>query len=263
MLFPAPAVLSAHMDERWCIPLKEIEIVAFRWITERILNKSSPYPHTIDQLSYQRVPSRISEDVSRLFVERVLRASSKRVTTLQLRRVSGSRSDNNRHSSRNFIHRRTFYTTSVPSRMHLGVLFSAWHQRILLVTEQACAVIVWEIRRRGNDRSQNRLWSGGAAGAWCRLPKQRRHLMRLTRNASRDSYRDIAAGAAYRPRVSPHSSQGSCIILCIPVACFRRWENSLAYAYCGMLTVRSFSAIFGISSESQKISNGVLHVGIM
>lgn len=78
----------------------------------------------------------------------------KRVTTLEPRRVSGSRSDNNRHPGRNFRHRRTFYTTSVPSRIHLGVLFSAWHQRILLVTEQACAVIVWEIRRRGNDRSQ-------------------------------------------------------------------------------------------------------------
>lgn len=83
-----------------------------------------------------------------------------------------------------------------PSRTRLGVLFSAWHQRILLVTEQACAVIVWEIRRRGNDRSQNGYEVAVQPVCLTSLPKQHRHLMRLTRNASRDSYRNIAACAA-------------------------------------------------------------------
>ena len=125
-------------------------------MTEKIKNPKEAifsYLRVIYLLSYRRVPSRISKDVSRFFIERVLRASrSKRVTTLQLRCISGFWSDNNRHSSRNFA---DIVARFVRRLFENGVLFSAWHQRILLVTEEACAVIVWEIRCQGNDRSQN------------------------------------------------------------------------------------------------------------
>ena len=65
---------------------------SFRRIDDRKNEESqrSNFLLSPSYLSYRRVPSRISKDVSRFFIERVLRASrSKRVTTLQLRCISG------------------------------------------------------------------------------------------------------------------------------------------------------------------------------
>lgn len=124
----------------------------------RVSKKSSPYRRVIDVINAYRhaSPAMCHVPSSNAFYVRVF----KRVTTLQLRRVSGSRSEeNNRHTPEPeaFSHRRTFYRRrpSLRGGTRPGVLFSAWHPRILLVTEQTCAVIVWEIRCRGNDRSQN------------------------------------------------------------------------------------------------------------
>lgn len=85
-----------------------------------------------------RSVTRVGRCISRFLIERALRANRFDSTWQHSNYIRiGSRSSITRYSSRKTRRRHDVCATSA---VWERALFSAWHQRILLVTEQACAV---------------------------------------------------------------------------------------------------------------------------